>query len=116
MGSLLSVAMGYYLQAKFARRQFEEERALHREQLENERSIHLEQIAHQKALIDASIKRENNLRMIDSLMRDIRTLNERLAAPNLPYTEARELHRQLEIFSRRREELLRAEGIELVNP
>ena len=88
MGSLLSVAMGYYVQAKFTRRQFEEERAMHREQLENERSIHMEQIAHQKALIDANIKRENNLRMIDMLMRDINNLRQNLQAPNLAHHEA----------------------------
>ena len=114
MGSLLSVAMGYYLQAKFTRRQFEEERAMHREQLQNERSIHMEQIAHQKALIDANIKRENNLRMIDMLMRDINNLRQNLQAPNLAHHEAEEIRRNLDLMSRRREQLLEAEGIELL--
>jgi hypothetical protein len=113
-GSLLSVAMGYYLQAKFARRQFEQERAIHKEQLENERSIHLEQLAQQKALIDASIRRENNLRMIDMLMRDINNLRETARAPDLPYQEAEEIRRQLNVFSRRREQLLKEEGIDLL--
>jgi hypothetical protein len=115
MGSLLSVAMGYYLQAKFTRRQFEEERAMHREQLENERSIHREEIAHQKALIDANIKRENNLRMIDMLTRDTNALRQDLHTPNLAYNEAQEIRRQLDLISRRREQLLVEEGIKLLD-
>ena len=116
LGSLLSVAIGYYLQTKFALKQSEQQRALHQEQIDNERAIHKEQIAHQKALIDASIKRENNLRMIDMLMRDIDDYYERLRAPNLPFNEQQGIHRRIDLWARRREQLLREEGIELIEP
>jgi len=38
LGSLLSVAIGYYLQTKFALKQSEQQRALHQEQIDNERA------------------------------------------------------------------------------
>jgi hypothetical protein len=114
VGSLLSVAMGYLLQSKVSRRQFEEERALHKEQLENERAIHLEQIASQRAFINENIKRENNLRLIDMLTRDVRTLEGRLQSPDFPHHEKQEIARQLTAFNRKREQLLKAVGIDLV--
>ena len=116
MGSLASVAMGYLLQAKSARRQFEEERALHKQQIDNERAIHLEQIANQRALIDESIKRENNLRVADMLMRDIKMLAEDLQTPNLQPHEAQEINKQITLYRRNRERLLQEIGIDLVRP
>jgi hypothetical protein len=125
VSSLLSVAITYFLQSKSTRNQLDHQETLHKKQLDQERELHNRQLDQERELYKGQIgeerefrrsnmQRENNFRLIEMCQRDFAKIGNLPNMPDVSYDDRQELQRQRNILSRKREELLRIEGIDLI--